>query len=115
MIYLKQWWKQVPAQHHRQRSQPTSVPQVPLRNGFEALELEGEVIVIADVVRGPAERLSRVRWSTLHLKTASAKKDGRVDVIGDTLLCETGVPEWQPNPTQREVCCLPRGWCQGYF
>ena len=85
MIYLKQWWKQVPAQHHRQRSQPTSVPQVPLRNGFEALELEGEVIVIADVVRGPAERLSRVRWSTLHLKTASAKKDRKVIVVGDSL------------------------------
>lgn len=45
-------WKRVPVQRYRQPpSLPNSLPQVPLRNRIEALDLEGEVG--EDVVEGP--------------------------------------------------------------
>lgn len=53
-----------------------------------------------DVVGGPPKMLSKVRQLTPHLKTASAKKDRRVIVAGDSLLRGTEVHVCQPNPAQ---------------
>jgi len=57
---------------------------VPLYNRFEALEPEGQVR--ENVVEDPFRRLYRARSSTPCLKTAFAKKEGRVTVIGSSLL-----------------------------
>jgi len=81
---------------------------VPLRNRFEALELEGGV---SETVEGdPPMRLPQVKRSTPRLTTASTRKDKRVVVIGDSLLRGTEGPICQPDPTRREVCCLPGAW-----
>ena len=52
---------------------PTLLPQVPLCNRFDALDLEGEVG--KDVVEGPPTRSHQKRQLTPHLKTASEKKE----------------------------------------
>ena len=45
--------------------------------------------------------------SAPRLKTASSKKERRVIVVGDSHLRGTeGLICW-PDPTRREVCCLP--------
>ena len=102
----KDGWKQIPTRrcgHPPPRS--CSAPQVPLRNRFEALEPEGEVC--AGVEGGPPVRVPRGKRSTPRLKTSSTRKDRRVVVIGDSLLQGTEGPICQPDPTRREVCCLP--------
>ena len=81
---------------------------MPLRNRFEALELGGGVS--ETVEGGPPVTLLRVRWSTPRFTTASTRKDRRVFVIGDSLLRGTEGPICQPDPTRREVCCLPGAW-----
>lgn len=55
---------------------------------------------------GPPARLTRMRQSTPHLKTASTKKERRVSVIGNSLLRRMEGPICQPILTCREVCCL---------
>ena len=60
-----------------------------------------------DAVGGPPVMLSGVRQSTPHLKTASAKKERKVTVGGNSLLRGTEGSICQPDPTHREVCCLP--------
>lgn len=50
--------------------------------------------------------LSGARWSTPHLKTASAKKEIRITVIDNSLLRGTEGSTCQPDPTCRKVCCL---------
>ena len=99
-------WQQVPArQCRRPPSQPTSVPQVPLCNRFEALKPEGEVS--EDEVGGLPPSVSKLRQPAPCLKTASSRKERRVIVIGDFPLRGTEGPIWQPDPTIREACCLP--------
>ena len=51
--------------------------------------------------------VSKVRRSAPRLKTASSKKERRVIVVGDSLLSGTEGLICQPDPTCREVCCLP--------
>ena len=51
--------------------------------------------------------MSKVRRSAPRLKTASSKKERRVIVVGDSLLRGTEGPICWPDPTRREVCCLP--------
>ena len=63
---------------------------MPLCNRFEDLELEREVS--KDAVGGPPMRLARVRQLTPHLKTASAKKEKKVIVVGNSLLSGTEGP-----------------------
>lgn len=66
------------------RSLPALPPQVPLHNGFEALELKGQG---GEVVGESHRRLSRARRSTPCLKTSSNKKARRVTAphVGWTL------------------------------
>ena len=54
--------------------------------------------------------VTKVRRSAPRLKTASSKKERRVIVVGDSLLRGTEGPIYQPDPTRREVCCLPGAW-----
>jgi len=56
------------------------VPQLPLQNTFEALELEREVGECE--MGGPPAKLSWVKQLTPHLKTASARKETSVTVVG---------------------------------
>lgn len=63
------------------------MPQVTLHNRFEALKLEGEES--GDAMEGLPRRLYRVKWLTPCLKTASAKKERKIIVIGDSLLRRT--------------------------
>jgi len=44
------------------------------------------------------------------MTTASAKKKRRVIVTGDSLLRGTEGPICRPDPSHREVCCLPGAW-----
>ena len=60
-----------------------------------------------DEVESLPRRIPRARRSTPCLKTASTKKDRRVIVVGDSLLRGTEGPICRPDPTRREVCCLP--------
>ena len=99
-------WHQVPARRcGRPPSRPTSVPQVPLCNRFEALKLEGAVVE-GEVGELPPSVPKR-RHPAPRLITASSRKERRVIVIGDSLLEGTEGPICRPAPTRREVCCLP--------
>ncbi|EOA97796.1 PDZ and LIM domain protein 5, partial [Anas platyrhynchos] len=51
--------------------------------------------------------LQRARRSTPRIRTASTKKERRVIVVGDSVLRGTEGPICRPDPTRREVCCLP--------
>lgn len=99
-------WKRVPARRKgHPPSRPSPAPQVPLRNRFEALELEGGTSESMET--GAPMRLPQVKRSPRSLKTASTRKDRRVIVVGDSLLQGTEGPICRPDPTRREVCCLP--------
>ena len=76
-------------------------------NRFDALKLEGEVS--EDEVGRLPPSVFKVRRSAPRLKTASSRKE-RVIVVGDSLLRGTEGPIYQPDPTRREVCCLPGAW-----
>ena len=51
--------------------------------------------------------VTKVRRSAPCSKTASSKKERRVIVVGESLLSGTEGPICQPDPTRRELCCLP--------
>jgi len=55
----------------------------------------------------PSRGLPRTSQSAPRITTASAKKKRRVIVIGDSLLRGTEGPICRPDPSHREVCCLP--------
>lgn len=99
----------MPAQRHRQTpTQSILFPQVPLCNWLEALEPEGEVS--EDAGGNLPVRLPRVRRSSPHLQTASTRKDRWVIIVGESLLRGTEGPICWPDPTSREVRCLPGVW-----
>jgi len=54
----------------------------------------------------PGGCLKRVRQPHV-LQLPQAKKKRRVIIIGDSLLRETEGPICRPDPSHREVCCLP--------
>ena len=105
-LRVEEEWRQVPARPRR-RCPPLPVPpsQVPLNNRFEALELERPVG--EDEVGSLPRRMPEVRKLTPRLRTASTKKERRVIVVGGSLLRGTEGPICRPDPTHREVCCLP--------
>uniref|UniRef100_A0A8B9UU32 Reverse transcriptase domain-containing protein n=1 Tax=Anas zonorhyncha TaxID=75864 RepID=A0A8B9UU32_9AVES len=103
---VEEEWKQVPARHRRRCAHPPAPPsQVPLRNRFEALQLERPVA--EEEVESLPRRMPRARKSTPRLRTASTRTERRVIVVGDSLLRGTEGPICLPDPTCREVCCLP--------
>lgn len=103
---LEEEWRQVPARHRRQ-CHPIQAPlsQVPFHNRFEALELEGPVA--EEEVESVARRMLRMRKSTLRLRTACIRTEKREIVVGDSLLRGTEGTICRPDPTHKEVCCLP--------
>ena len=76
-----------------------------LHNRFDTLKPEGEVS--EDRVGRLPPSVTKVRRSAPRLKTSSSKKERRVIVVGDSLLRGTEGLICQPDPTRREVCCLP--------
>uniref|UniRef100_A0A8B9TZX8 SGNH hydrolase-type esterase domain-containing protein n=1 Tax=Anas zonorhyncha TaxID=75864 RepID=A0A8B9TZX8_9AVES len=104
---VEEEWKQVPARHRRRCPPlPTPPSQVPLQNRFEALENERSTATEEEVESVP-RRIPRVRRSTPRIRTASTKNERRVIVVGDSVLRGTEGPICRPDPTRREVCCLP--------
>jgi len=61
-----------------------------------------------DVGEGPSRGLPGMSQSAPCIMTAPTKKKRRVIVTGDSLLKGTEGPICQPDPSHREVCCLPR-------
>ena len=55
-------------------------------------------------------REPRLRQSPPCLETASVRKGRRGIVVGDSLLWGTEGSICRPDPTCREVCCLPGAW-----
>jgi len=107
----KRWgeWKRVTAWGGKRiHSWPPSPPQLPLSNRYWALECEGQPN--EDVGEGLSRGLSRLSQSAPHITTASAKKERRVIVIGESLLKGTEGPICRPDPSHRDVCCLPGAW-----
>jgi len=99
-------WKRVPAWGGKQiPSQSPSPPQLLLSNRYRALEYEG--LANEDAGEGPSGGLPRTSWSAPSIMTAPAKKKRRVNAIGDSLLRGTEGPVCRPDPSHREVCCLP--------
>jgi len=106
----KRWgeWNQVPARGgKRVHSWPPSPAQLPLGNRYGALEYEGLATEDVGVGEAPSRGLPRTSQTAPRITTASAKKKMRVIVIGDSLLRETEGPICRPDPSHREVCCLP--------
>jgi len=99
-------WKWVSARGgKRVPSQPPSPAQLSLSNRYGALECEGPAN--EDAGEGPSRGLPKTSWSASHITTASAKKKRRIIVTGDSPLRGTEGPICQPDPSHREVCCLP--------
>jgi len=51
--------------------------------------------------------VNRKLIDVLRIMTAPAKKKRRVTVLGDSLLKGTEGPIRPPDPSHREICCLP--------
>jgi len=88
-------------------SQPPSAAQLPLSNRYGALECERPATEEEGEGKAPSGGLPRTSQTAPRIKTASAKKIRRVIVIGDSLLRGTEGPICRPDPSHREVCCLP--------
>ena len=84
---------------------PSPLPQEPLSNRFGALEIEGKVS--GEVREDLPKREPKVRWSPSCLETASVRKEGRVIMVGDSLLRGTEGLICRLDLSHREVCCLP--------
>lgn len=78
---------------------------MPLCDRFDDLDLEE--CLSEEVGEGAKRRLSRARQSTPHLKIASTKKERSIIVVGDSFLRRMQGCMYQPEPTHREVWCLP--------
>ncbi|RMC00755.1 hypothetical protein DUI87_22438 [Hirundo rustica rustica] len=108
-------WKLVPAQggNNKNSSRPPSPSQVPLQNRYEGLDLESQPDDLDDLEGNywPTEPPSYDPPVRL-ISTSNIKKKRRVIVVGDSLLRGTEGPVCRPDPSYREVCCLPRVWVQ---
>ncbi|KAK4813363.1 hypothetical protein QYF61_003562 [Mycteria americana] len=101
-------WRRVHAHGGRRTpSLPTSPPQVPLYNRYEALEVEGQEMEYGDDSLSTPEVSPRSEERTSCINTTSTRKRRRVIVVGDPLLKGTEGPICRMDPPLREVCCLP--------
>ncbi|TRZ06778.1 hypothetical protein HGM15179_020329 [Zosterops borbonicus] len=104
-----QWdgeWKWLPIREgNGNSSQPPSLTELPLQNTYEALDPEGQLDDIKEnyLSGEPPNYTLSVRQMT----TSSIKKKRRVVLVGDSLLRGTEGPICRPDPSHREVCCLP--------
>jgi len=86
---------------------PPSPAQLPLSNRYGALECKGPATEYVGEGEGPSGGLPRMSQSAPCITTASAKKKRTVIVIGDSLLRGTEGPICRPDPSHKEVYCLP--------
>ncbi|RMC00455.1 hypothetical protein DUI87_23065 [Hirundo rustica rustica] len=100
-------WERVPARggSNNNPSCPPSPSQVPLQNRYEALDLESQTDNLEENYL-PSET-SNYDSSKKRIITSNIKKKRRVIVVGDSLLRGTEGPICRPDPSHREVCCLP--------
>ncbi|KGL89130.1 hypothetical protein N301_03229, partial [Charadrius vociferus] len=99
-------WSQIPPwRGKRNPSQPPSPSQLPLHNRYGALEIEDNAT--EDGEDDPTSELPRASHSPPRLRTSSTKKGRKVIVVGDSLLKGTEGPICRPDPSHREVICLP--------
>ncbi|RMC06501.1 hypothetical protein DUI87_15937 [Hirundo rustica rustica] len=100
-------WERVPARggNNNNPSCPPSPGQVPLQNRYEALDLESQTDNLEENYL-PSET-SNYNSSKKRIITSNIKKKRRVIVVGDSLLRGTEGPICRPDPSHREVCCLP--------
>lgn len=102
----KEVWREVsPRRGKRKPSQSLPPSQLPLNNRYEVLELQGQVNGDGGV--DLSSESPRACHSPPCLRTSSTKKKRRVIVVGDSLLRGTEGPICRPDPSHREVCCLP--------
>ncbi|RMC20193.1 hypothetical protein DUI87_01039 [Hirundo rustica rustica] len=96
-------WKWVPAQGDNNKNSSPSLSQVPLQNRYEVLDLEGQLDDLEENCLPVSPPIM------IHLKDASPPLTSRrrVIVVGDSLLRGSEGPICQPDPSHREVCCLP--------
>ncbi|KFU84659.1 hypothetical protein M959_03165, partial [Chaetura pelagica] len=102
---IKEWKEVRPRRGKKKSSQPLPPSQLPLKNRYEALEIQEQENEVGGV-NLPSE-VPRTRQSPRVLRTSSIKKERRVIVVGDSLLRGTEGPICRPDPSHREVCCLP--------
>lgn len=101
----REGWERVPVQYCG-RTPPClpCIPRFSLSNRFATLDIEGEVS--EEAWEGSPKRLPRARQSTPCVETASARKERKVVVVGNSFLRGTEGPVCRPEPSRREVCCL---------
>ena len=99
-------WKWVPTQggNNKNSSWLPSLSQVPLQNRYETLDLES--------LPGAGEENSlpsgpNYTAPVRRITTSDIKKKRSLVVVGGSLLRGTEGPICQPDPSHREVCCLP--------
>ena len=100
-------WRQVPIRGGRRAlSLPTSPSHLPLNNRYEGLEQDN---LYDKVDKNPSqlEGAPKTRRPKHRIATSSFKKERRAIVMGGSLLKGTEGPICRPDPTRREVCCLP--------
>jgi len=86
----------VPTQYHgNPPCLPTPLPHLPLSNRFHTLEIEDEMS--GDVMEDMPTRECKARQLPPRLQTASVRKEGRVVVVGDSLLRGTEGPIRRPD------------------
>ena len=102
-------WIRVPARGGRRiPSRSPSPSQLPLHNRYGALELEDRVNEDQGVDEALSREVPRLSRAAPRILTASEKR--RVIVVGDSLPRGTEGPICRPDPSHREVCCLPGAW-----
>lgn len=84
--------------------------QVPLQNGYEALDVESQSTGGVDVGPSTPEVLPRSERPTPCITTTSTRKKSRVIIATDFLLKGREGPICQTDLPLREVCCLPGTW-----
>ena len=84
---------------------PTSLPQLPVSNRFEMLEIEGEVS--GEAIDDLPRREPKARQSPSLLATSSVRKETKVVMVGDSVLRGTEGPICRLDPSHWEVCSFP--------
>jgi len=86
---------------------PTTSPQEPLHNRYEALGVEDKTVDGAGVDPSTSEEAQRSETPPSRITTSSTRRKRRVIVVGDSQLRGREGPICRADPPLREVCCLP--------
>jgi len=101
-------WKRVRNRGRRRTLPlPTTSPQVPLHNRYEALDVEDKTVDGAGVDPSTSKEAQRSEGPPSHITTSSTRRKRQVIAVGDSQLRGTEGPICREDPPLREVCCLP--------